>query len=272
MKTINLNDATNCKTVLFPDGQPHVQILNIDEGDDVRVIVSLTSAAKLLQLLMAANAIAHAFAKKKELVIPYLMAARYDRIMQPGDSFDLQVVAQLINSLQFEKVYLLDVHSYVSSALIHNCITISNEFLVKEYKREHSVLICPDAGAAKKVPAYLTLNPHLKDVVYCTKHRDLATGKLTLKVQEPEKCLNRNCIIIDDICDGGATFLAIAGQIAPKHLTLMVTHGIFSKGFTALEEKFDEIITSNSYYNTYNSSKVNTIAFPIPNDETQRQS
>jgi ribose-phosphate pyrophosphokinase len=53
-------------------------------------------------------------AKRKNSIIPYLMAARYDRLMQQGDSFDLEVVADLINSCGFEKVLLFDVHSEVS--------------------------------------------------------------------------------------------------------------------------------------------------------------
>jgi ribose-phosphate pyrophosphokinase len=60
-------------------------------------------------------------------------------------------------------------------------------------------------------------------------------------------------VIIDDICDGGATFLSIAEKINAKHLTLIVTHGIFSKGFSALEKRFNEIIVSDSYGKKYES-------------------
>lgn len=74
-------------------------------------------------------------------------------------------------------------------------------------------------------------------------------------------------MIIDDICDGGATFLAIAGQVKPAHLTLIVTHGIFSKGLDALAEKFDSIITSDSYGKIYDSALVQT--FPFNHDPHQ---
>jgi hypothetical protein len=39
----------------------------------------------------------------------------------------------------------------------------------------------------------------------------------------------------------------------------MVTHGIFSKGFAALEKAFDEMIVSNSYCKAYNAKNVTTI-------------
>jgi ribose-phosphate pyrophosphokinase len=263
MKTINLNNSSGITLTLFPDNQPHVNLQGISEGDEVKVTCSITDAVKMLQLLETANALDNLFAKKKILVIPYLMAARYDRLMVPGDSIDLKVIANLINSCCFEKVFLFDVHSDVSTLLINNAVNITNKQLVEHYSKPDALLICPDAGAAKKVSRYFEWNSGLKDIVYCSKNRNLATGALTLEVLEPEQCKNRNCVIIDDICDGGATFLAIAEKIQPAHLTLIITHGIFSKGFAALEKSFDEIIVSDSYCKIYDSPKVTTITAHI---------
>jgi ribose-phosphate pyrophosphokinase len=259
MKLLNLNKHIGIRTLLFPDNQPHLVVEGIEANDDVSVIVSLTDSITIMHLLQVSNALEHLGAKKEVLVIPYLMAARYDRLMQNGDSFDLEVIAGLINSCSFKKVMLFDVHSEVSLRLIKNSVNITNRRLVEHYGQHHAVVICPDTGASNKVNEYLGWNNNLKEIIYCNKKRELSSGKLTLEVNNPDKCENRNCVIIDDICDGGATFLAIANQIKPKHLTLIVTHGIFSKGFSALEESFDEIITSNSYNRNYSSRKVSTI-------------
>ncbi len=264
MKTIDINNGLNIKKLIFPDGQPHVTIENIEEGEDVKVICSITDTNILIQLLECANAIDNAFARKKVLILPYLMGARYDRLMQKGDSIDIQVVARLINSMEFSKVYLFDIHSDASTLLIKNSLNIGNRELVNAYIHEDSVLICPDAGASKKVGNYLATNKNLKEVVYCSKSRDLSNGHITLLVNDPEKCTNRNCVIIDDLCDGGATFLAIARQIKPAHLSLIVTHGIFSKGFEMLEEEFDEIIVSDSYRKEYSSPIVKIIPATMP--------
>lgn len=263
MKTININDPEGVRFILFPDNQPHVNVEGIEKGDEVKVVCSLVNTLALMHLLQTANALDHLAAKKRLLVIPYLMAARYDRLMMPGDSFDLEVVAGLINSCGFEKVLLWDVHSAVATKLIHNSVNVKNRQMVKSYHLPDAVLICPDAGAAKKVKEYSGWNKNLKEIVYCNKKRELSTGQITLEVLDPQKCLGKNCVIIDDICDGGGTFLAIAGQIKPKHLTLVVTHGIFSKGFTALEQKFNEIIVSDSYGTAYYSPIVKTIKADI---------
>jgi len=263
MKTIHLNKQAGVKCILFPDNQPHVVISEIRSGEDVEVVGSLTDSIQVMHLLQVSNALDHLAAKKKKLVIPYLMAARYDRLMQPGDSFDLEVIADLINSCGFEKVLLFDVHSEVALRLIRNSVNIKNRQMVEQYRVPDAVLICPDAGAQRKIDDYLNWNENLSDIVYCTKKRELSTGRITLDVSDPQKCENRNCVIIDDICDGGATFLAIAEQIRPKHLALIVTHGIFSKGFAALEKAFDEIIVSDSYGKIYNSRIVKMITAKI---------
>lgn len=263
MKTININNQEGVRFLLFPDNQPHVNVEGIENGDDVKVVCSLVNSLALLHLLQTANALDHLSAKKRLLVIPYLMAARYDRLMMAGDSFDLEVIAGLINSCGFERVLLWDVHSEVATALIKNSVNIKNRQMVESYQLQEAVLICPDAGAAKKVNEYFEWNRNLKDIVYCNKKRELSTGQITLEVIDPQKCLGKNSVIIDDICDGGGTFMAIADQIKPKHLTLIVTHGIFSKGFAALEQKFNEIIVSNSYGKVYNSPIVKTINITI---------
>ncbi len=259
MKTININRGEGLQVTTFPDSQPHVNISSVSEGDEVKVICSLTDPAKLLLLLETANALENLFAKKKVLIIPYLLGARSDRLMLPGDSVDVKVVADMINMCGFEKVFLFDVHSDVASLLVRNSVSITNETLVKLYNKPDAVLICPDAGASKKVGNYFGWNKNLKDIIYCSKNRDLHTGKLTLEILGPEICTDRNCVIIDDICDGGGTFLAIAEKIKPSHLTLVVTHGVFSKGFDELHRYFNEIIVSNSLYKSYESPIVKVI-------------
>jgi ribose-phosphate pyrophosphokinase len=171
----------------------------------------------------------------------------------------LEVVANLINSCGFEKVVLFDVHSDVATVAIKNSINITNRELVDKYDLPNSIIICPDAGAVKKIGKYLEWNDNIVDVVYCTKSRDLSNGNLTIKVLEPEKCKDRNCVIIDDLCDGGGTFIGIANQIEPKHLTLIISHGIFSKGIMGLKEKFNKVIVSNSYAHSYDDKLIKTI-------------
>ena len=51
------------------------------------------------------------------LKLPYIPNARQDRVKKSEDVFTLKYFAEIINSLGFSKVTVLDPHSYVSEAL-----------------------------------------------------------------------------------------------------------------------------------------------------------
>src|ERR1044072_6426376 len=253
MRVINMNTGEGYKLITFPDSQPHVVI---DEEDHfsfcTRVICSLTSPGKLVELLLVSDALNGIDQEILELHIPYLLGARYDRRINKGDSFDLKVFADLINSVNAQ-VHLYDPHSNVAELLIKNVVVHTNEPLVEAYEKENAVLIIPDAGAAKKAEKYPDWNTNIVDTMLCLKKRDLQTGKvLGVEIFNGEKCAGRNCVIIDDLCDGGRTFTAIVDELRaqgwiPDHMTLIVTHGLFSNGFLELSKRFDHIITSNTY-------------------------
>ena len=62
---------------------------------------------------------------------------------------------------------------------------------------------------------------------------------------------NKTFVIVDDICDGGRTFIELAKVIRKDYskdskIVLIITHGIFSKGFETVFEHVDEVYTTNS--------------------------
>ncbi len=252
VKTINLNTGEGYTKIVFPDSQPHINLEIADDEFMIRVICSIDSPAKLLELCLVANAIDNTqHYSKDELHITYLMGARYDRIINKGDSFDLKVISKIINDLDFQTVFIYDPHSDVSTALINNSQVVDNKTLVQAYNESDATLIIPDAGAAKKAHKYSEWNDKIVRSVQCLKTRNLFTGAISLEILSAEKCAGKNCVIIDDICDGGGTFLAIARELIvksckPKTLILIVTHGVFSKGVNALAPYFDQIICSDS--------------------------
>lgn len=247
------------KVIKFPDGQPHINITGVSAGDDITVLWPIRNPDEAVELLMICEALDGLLAYPKHLMIPYLMGARYDRRMQHGDSVDLKVVASMINSCCFDTVEILDVHSDVALQLIDRSITVDNRRLVEVYKDPDSVLIIPDAGATKKAHQYADWNQNLTASVQCLKQRDIGTGKIELQVTDRVACRDQNCVIIDDLCDGGATFIAIAKQIKPQKLTLIVTHGIFSKGVEILFNHFDGIITTDSYQHATSTRRITVI-------------
>ena len=187
------------------------------------------------------------------LFIPYLPYARQDRIMVNGEPLSIKVMANLLNSLECGRIFVYDVHSSVSTALINNCVNIDNHSLVgvAVNKECDCLLVSPDAGASKKmydVAKFIDRN----EFVHCEKVRDVATGKITgIEVGMSDVYLKgRTCVIVDDICDGGATFTALATELkkrGAKRVVLVVSHGIFSKGIEILRaNNIDHVYTTDS--------------------------
>jgi len=61
---------------------------------------------------------------------------------------------------------------------------------------------------------------------------------------------NDNFLIVDDICDGGGTFIGLGEAIKKINpsakLELFVTHGFFTKGLDKLLKLYDTIYTTDS--------------------------
>ena len=142
------------------------------------------------------------------LFMPYIPNARMDRVKNDDEVFTLKYFCDFINSLNFSRVYVLDAHSDVSTALLNNCENDSPRDYIKDAIRQISddiVLYFPDAGAAKR---YSDLFP---EIMYCygEKKRDWKSGKiLGLDIRSNGIDLNgKTVLMIDDIIAyGGSLF------------------------------------------------------------------
>ncbi|MFN0082643.1 MAG: phosphoribosyltransferase family protein, partial [Ferruginibacter sp.] len=183
-----------------------------------------------------------------------LPAARQDRLMINGEPLSVKVYADIINAFGFKKVMVFDAHSEVTPALLNNCEAITNDHFIKQVIDEIGTnlkLISPDGGALKKIYKLSEVLGGI-DVVECSKSRDVKTGKLKEFKVYDDDLAEYDCIIVDDICDGGGTFLGLAEELKKKNagkLYLAVSHGIFSKGFEELDRVFEKIFCTNSVKN-----------------------
>ena len=246
-------EALNFKSFTFYGGEPHIKIESgFNTSETVTITHRLKSFNDLGVLCVAVDALKRMGITKIHLFIPYFPAARQDRVMVAGEPLSVKVYADIINAMQLDKVMVFDPHSEVTPALLSNCEVISNHAFIAEVKKRIGndvVLISPDGGALKKiykVSEYLGGVP----VTECSKSRDVKTGKLSgFKVYEGD--LNgADCLIVDDICDGGGTFIGLAEALKAKNagnLYLAVSHGIFSKGLDIFGNYFTKIFTTNSF-------------------------
>ena len=114
----------------------------------------------------------------------------------------------------------------------------------------YDVIVFPDASAERRFKKYLFDS---KPTVTCSKGRNQITGEITdyvVPFVEAPKLIGKRALVVDDICDGGATFKALANQLysVVSELDLYVVHGIFSKPSLELYlSGYSHIYTTNSY-------------------------
>jgi len=239
----------------FYGGEPHIKIDNhFDITQPITITHRLNSFNDVGLLCLAVDALQRMGVKNINLFIPYFPAARQDRIMVKGEPLSVKVYSNIINSLDLNKVTVFDPHSEVTSALLTHCTVISNHFFIKQVVEKIGTdlkLISPDGGALKKI---YKVSEYLGgiEVVECSKSRDVKTGKLSGFKVYTEDLQKMNCLIVDDICDGGGTFIGLAEELKKKNasdLYLAVSHGIFNKGFDELTNYFKKIFTTDSFKN-----------------------
>lgn len=193
---------------------------------------------------------------ERHLFLPYMPYARADRRFVEGDSFGLKVWANLISSLGFTSIWTFDVHSTRAYKLFEPSLANLNPTdrpvdqiapIIRKLGRKGLALMLPDSGAN----ARYGLDRYSLPVAVGLKHRDAKTGALTgfgvaSGIFDIERA--RKLLIIDDICDGGGTFIGLAEalhKINPElALYLYTSHGIYSKGKEELLKHFKQVFKS----------------------------
>lgn len=243
----------NYKSLVFSGGETHV-VLSDDlvnaVVDVVRLDALLKTANDVMQLLMVTDAVRRAQPLAKLVLdMPYVPYARQDRVSNPGESLSAKVFCDLINAQGYDQVTITDPHSDVVSALL-NCVEIVDASSrvqrivnLADFK-DGVTLLAPDAGARKRVLS-IAKQVGVSEVAFADKVRDTKTGNIT-GTTFPEVSEENPVLIIDDICDGGRTFIELAKaaqEVGNYELHLYVTHGIFSKGLDELKKYFARVYT-----------------------------
>ena len=249
----------------FPAGETRLQIdpedswAHLNSGHaSVVVRLAYENDQDLMNLMFLVDAVRRRWPRESteiHLTMLYMPYARQDRVCNKGESLSIAVIARLINSLHFSKVTCINPHSEVTPALFDRLEVIDLNAaawrLVGLLVRKDTYLVSPDAGANKKVFDYAK-HFGFMNVIRADKTRDVATGAITgTKVfSEGPVPAGVNFLILDDICDGGRTFIELSIALRaqyPDHgkIMLYVSHAIMSKGIAVVADHFDVIYTSN---------------------------
>jgi ribose-phosphate pyrophosphokinase len=253
------------KKSTFPDGQPHLQV---DQAEvraaamlgPIDLLGAVKSATDLLNMGLAIDAVRSVPVHQPltlNLNISYLLGARMDRRIGPGQPNTLAVIASVINHWlpSLNALRILEPHSPVSQSLLPTAQVLFADVLVafalnyiERTLGATPMVVIPDAGAVTRTTGILQRLGSKLDLARCTKKRDPQTGKLSGFAIEEGDVSNRVVLIVDDICDGGGTFSGIAKVLREQGATrvfLCVTHAVMSKGL--LIDGIDTVFATDSY-------------------------
>lgn len=248
--------------IKFPAGEVSVNVeldqYDFQKGDRFTIAWQFQSLEEYFIVAGIVDAIRNYYSAGDDditLTIPYFPAARMDRRISDTSSFDVKIMAALINMLNFTNVIVCDPHSDVAPALLNNVIVFDQAEVLEDdfdFTKFDATLpsdanavimvVAPDAGALKKISKTqkVLIKRYVADledtsanidvsqgVIMGIKERNMATGEITgtklsldmLSGWDKKDLEDTRPVIflmIDDICDGGRTFTELASAIK-KH-------------------------------------------------------
>lgn len=246
------------RKTMFPDCTPKINVCCVEDREK-KVCISwkYESMEELFDVICLTK---HLKSKHKSvsLYLPYIPNARMDRVKSENEVFTLKHFCDIINSLEFEKVTVVDPHSDVSAALLNNVEVIGNDEVVTfalnsilEETGKKPFLFFPDAGAAKR---YSSITSYSSVAGYANKIRDWETGE----IKGLEICGNipkdQPILIVDDICSYGGTFYHASQklkELGASEIYLCVTHcenSILGGKLLDEESPIKRVFTTNSLF------------------------
>jgi len=211
----------------FPDGT--ILLKYLPQQDDQMIYWQFENNEELVTLYYLTRHLQEAGADNLILVMPYIPNARQDRVKKAEDIFTLKYFCEMINSLNFKRVYVLDPHSDVSVALLDRCSQLPIKPYVKEVldklqlDSKKDIIFYPDNGSQKRYSSLLEF-PN----AFGIKQRDWETGEIKgLEVSGHIPEPGFTALIIDDISSYGGTFYFSAlklKELGAGKIYLYITH------------------------------------------------
>lgn len=221
----------------------------------VEVFAHIKSSKEVMQLVLLTDAIRRLSDNgnvRYYLNMPYVPYARQDRVMEEGEALSIKAFSSIINGLKYDRVFVSDPHSDVTAAVLDNLVikdqtecfieTLNDSWNKPFRLTKDTLIVAPDSGSRKK--AAKTAKYYGLNLVEAGKVRDVSTGNIT-GTEVYGDVTGRDCLILDDLCDGGMTFIKLGQELKAKGATkviLYVTHGLFSKGKDVFKGSVDEVI------------------------------
>lgn len=271
---IKLN-GEELKIIQFPNGERGIcvddKLKNNYDSEIIGIEFTYKSDLDLFDLFMVKSHLDDKVISDVKIIL-YLSYVPYSRMDRTEGKyvFTLKYLCKYINNLNFDRVFIKDIHSDVSLALLNNAVEksfITNDVVIsimEDYNlftNESNLfgkngfptyIVLPDAGASKRYKSLFNKFEGKAKVIVMDKVRDFATGEIkSITVSNPEVIEDEkfNIIIMDDICSRGGTFVGsyeALKEYGCVEAGLIITHCETTISEGEIPNKFKFVITTNS--------------------------
>ncbi len=247
-------DLGKVKLSQFSDGEIYVKYLESVRGADVFVLQTLWAPVNknLMELLIMADALKRASAKKVSAVIPHYGYARQDKKTTSREPITAKLVADLLSVTGIDRVVTMDLHAgqiqgFFDVPVDHLTALpiLSRYFSQKDFK--NLIVVSPDVGRVKLAKKYSDKLGSGLAILHKTRpsHNVAEVGEVVGDVK------GKTALLVDDMIDTAGTITEGAKTLlreGVKEVYACATHGVFSG--PALERLKDsaikEIVVTNT--------------------------
>ncbi len=256
----------------FPDKEIFVEIQENVRGEEVFVIqsTSFPTNDNLMELLIIIDALKRGSAKRIAAIMPYYGYARQDRKSGPRTPISAKLVANLISIAGADRALMVDLHAGQIQGFFD--IPTDNLFaapvfiedIKKKFAGKDITIVSPDVGGVVRARAIAKRVDC--DLAIVDKRREKASVSEVMNIIGDIK--NRDCILIDDICDTAGTLSNAARALKENGANSVfsyTSHGVLSD--PAIERinnsPIDKMIITDSILareDVRNSSKIEQLS------------
>ncbi len=224
----------------FPDGESLVRV-RAPAGRDAVVVRPLDAPnERLVEVVLAADALRRAGARRVTLVAPYLSYMRQDAVFHAGEPISQRAVAAMLGGA-FDRVLTVEAHLHrirslaqvfpVPALSVSAAPAIGRWILRSGGGGDDTVLVGPDEESAASLQAVARAAGGLRWVV----GRKVRRGDREVRVTLPRVRADR-AVVVDDVASSGRTIAAAAERLLGSgvhRVDAVVVHAVFARGALA---------------------------------------
>ena len=219
----------------FKNDNNFMQILETVRDKDIFLVQTTQPPVneRIMELLIAIDAIKRASAKRITVVLPYYMYSRSDKKDQPRIPVTAKLFAQLIEAAGANRVLTCDLHNRAIQAYFNiNCDVLTGQNLLEKYfdqkNIDNKVVVATDAGSSKKAYKYAE---HFKCPIALVDKRRDGNDDRAIATSVIGEIEGKNALVFDDEVDTAGSIMETAEVIkkfGAKDVYVGCTHGILS--------------------------------------------